>query len=247
MHILKGDCEFDFGANQCIPITPRTSPSDLPSGIPSDIPSTTLTWTISDEDAFSIKDQTELDQLKGDTDGSVLRQIFNDDGKTPTNEIHVETRDGAWISNVYLPTASNDGGGSSAVLEARLKFKLTVSSTWDVTVHYLGETSVKSRDLKKGEDIVLVLLPSLSSNIMVWYAEDDGYGPPASVSTSTQSSFEPSNAPTEKCVDVDNWTDSYGDNCSWYEQNDSPGCPDYGSYFSNSNGVIANDACCYCY
>ena len=45
---------------------------------------------------------------------------------------------------------------------------------------------------------------------------------------------------------MEGWTDAYEDDCSWYESNDSPGCPLYGSLFPNEDLVDANAACCYC-
>ena len=41
------------------------------------------------------------------------------------------------------------------------------------------------------------------------------------------------------------WTDYFGDDCSWYEENDMPGCPTYGMDYVGSMGV-AFDNCCYC-
>ena len=53
-------------------------------------------------------------------------------------------------------------------------------------------------------------------------------------------------------IDVNNciqntpdWKDYFGDDCSWYEENDMPGCPTYGMDYVGSMGV-AFDNCCYC-
>jgi len=51
---------------------------------------------------------------------------------------------------------------------------------------------------------------------------------------------------TDNECDLEGWTDSAGDDCSWYELNDSPGCPSTGSSYPNEDGVDANAACCYC-
>ena len=45
---------------------------------------------------------------------------------------------------------------------------------------------------------------------------------------------------------MEGWTDAYGDDCSWYESNDFPGCPLYGSSYRKEDVVDANAACCYC-
>merc|ERR1719223_206914 len=52
-------------------------------------------------------------------------------------------------------------------------------------------------------------------------------------------------APSASCTDLENWRDSYGDGCEWYEENDSEGCPNYGDYWNGGMGT-ANEACCWC-
>merc|ERR1719223_166888 len=52
-------------------------------------------------------------------------------------------------------------------------------------------------------------------------------------------------APSASCTDFENWRDSYGDGCEWYEENDSEGCPNYGDYWNGGMGT-ANEACCWC-
>ena len=49
-----------------------------------------------------------------------------------------------------------------------------------------------------------------------------------------------------ECSNLEGWVDIGGDDCTWYSEFDYPGCPFFGSYYSNSNGISANDACCYC-
>ena len=44
---------------------------------------------------------------------------------------------------------------------------------------------------------------------------------------------------------TDNWVDSYGDGCDWYEQNDQPGCAETGTLYQGEMGS-AIDHCCYC-
>ena len=49
------------------------------------------------------------------------------------------------------------------------------------------------------------------------------------------------------CVDDPvNWVvDIFGSTCQWYFQNEEPGCPNYGED-TGTNGLPANEACCYC-
>lgn len=59
------------------------------------------------------------------------------------------------------------------------------------------------------------------------------------------------NIAIQGCMDYENWEDSFGDDCSYYERYDNPGCPRYGNYFEafDSAGVGLGKpkfACCYC-
>ena len=51
-------------------------------------------------------------------------------------------------------------------------------------------------------------------------------------------------------MDMSGWLDEYGDDCTWYEQNDNPGCPNYGNDYAPPSGpftdVTPNQACCHC-
>merc|ERR1719291_1265557 len=51
--------------------------------------------------------------------------------------------------------------------------------------------------------------------------------------------------PTYCTGNTEGWTDEFGDDCSWYEDKDEPGCPNYGVDFPGELGT-AKDNCCYC-
>ena len=48
------------------------------------------------------------------------------------------------------------------------------------------------------------------------------------------------------CSDYNDWVDSSGYECDWYETYDSPGCARFGYSYPNEDNITANDACCYC-
>ena len=48
----------------------------------------------------------------------------------------------------------------------------------------------------------------------------------------------------DECTDTPDWVDVDGDNCTWYETNDDPGCPERGYYPSDEGPAVDN--CCYC-
>jgi hypothetical protein len=60
-------------------------------------------------------------------------------------------------------------------------------------------------------------------------------------------SMAPSAAPSlgANCADKVGWVDSFGDDCTWYEQYESLGCPLYGDYYDGGLGT-PNEACCHC-
>ena len=59
--------------------------------------------------------------------------------------------------------------------------------------------------------------------------------------TLSKTLYPPSCSP----VRHEDWTDAYGDTCSWYKEFDSPGCPNYGDLWDGGNGT-PKEACCYC-
>ena len=47
------------------------------------------------------------------------------------------------------------------------------------------------------------------------------------------------------CVDFPGWYDSYGDDCSWYERWENPGCPYWHDKADGGYGT-PGEACCHC-
>lgn len=59
--------------------------------------------------------------------------------------------------------------------------------------------------------------------------------------------WDPTPGPTAPCSgNTPGWTDSFGDGCAWYVENDTLGCPVFGNAYGGSSGV-ANDNCCWCF
>ena len=56
----------------------------------------------------------------------------------------------------------------------------------------------------------------------------------------------PTFSPSACMGNTENWVDSYGDGCDWYELNDLPGCEATGTAFVGEMGA-AIDHCCYCF
>ena len=59
-------------------------------------------------------------------------------------------------------------------------------------------------------------------------------------------STNPSDSPKPSSCDTPGWVDYFGDGCDWYEEFDSPGCPNYGDDDGGTGGSVADDNCCYC-
>jgi len=67
---------------------------------------------------------------------------------------------------------------------------------------------------------------------------------PPTISPKPSSSPTSSANPTKFCLDTPNWKDDEGDGCDWWEDNDEPGCPEYG-WITGDMGYAKNN-CCYC-
>jgi len=52
-------------------------------------------------------------------------------------------------------------------------------------------------------------------------------------------------APSAQCFDIHDYVDSYGDGCSWYEKNDSQGCPNWADCCDGGMGT-PHEGCCWC-
>jgi len=72
----------------------------------------------------------------------------------------------------------------------------------------------------------------------------DEFAPSPTAQPTTQA-HTVSAQPTSSCVDTPGWVDSFQDSCSWYEANDTPGCPKYGDSSRGEMGT-AKENCCYC-
>ena len=46
------------------------------------------------------------------------------------------------------------------------------------------------------------------------------------------------------CTNFPGWVDMFGDDCSWYEEFDSPQCPNEGDVFDEWGETRAKEACC---
>lgn len=60
--------------------------------------------------------------------------------------------------------------------------------------------------------------------------------------------FECPFEPDPGCQDIPGYVDTVGDSCSWHEQNEYPGCGEYGDSKGGEGfeGLTSHDACCYC-
>ncbi len=87
----------------------------------------------------------------------------------------------------------------------------------------------------------LVFSPTVSPMLYptdIW--EWPTYSPTKSPSSTT------STMPSACIGNTENWVDSAGDGCEWYEQNDLPGCEATSADFEGEMGS-AIDNCCYCF
>eukprot|EP00536_Pseudo-nitzschia_multiseries_P010041 jgi/Psemu1/24828/gm1.24828_g len=116
------------------------------------------------ENPYEVTGQNNLDMVGNDHTGAGLKEILNDNSKTPMNEVEVKTFDGSWVGDIYLP----DGD----VVPANSKVQITCESSWSVNVHYpnVQTGGHTSRKVSQGEVLIVLLTPY---NRNVWVAPGD--------------------------------------------------------------------------
>jgi hypothetical protein len=67
------------------------------------------------------------------------------------------------------------------------------------------------------------------------------------IAPTTSISPTSSSSPTLCAGNTPDWVDGYGDGCDWYEENDVPGCEEYGASCPAVDGSTAKESCCYCF
>ena len=63
--------------------------------------------------------------------------------------------------------------------------------------------------------------------------------------SSPMPSIDSTQSPTITCVDAVDWLDNTNTDCSWYSENEEPGCPIW-HWFPGNDGLSAGEACCHC-
>jgi len=108
-----------------------------------------------------ISGQSDLNKIKGESDpeAQVLTSIY----KSGSMEIEIQTWNGSWINELYLPDASD-------VLNLS-EFQLTCDSGWGVTVHYTnGGGTTQTIYVSNGNKLILAVVEGS------WITEDE-YNP----------------------------------------------------------------------
>jgi len=139
-NIPKHDGWFDLGAPEYVP--------EFPSAL---------------ENPYQVTGQNNLDMVGNDQTGAGLKDILNDNSKTPTNEVEVKTWDGSWVREIYLPDGSDVPAGS--------KIQITCDSGWDVRVYYpnVQTGNWRSRLMSRGDVHIFILTPYNNA----WILPDD--------------------------------------------------------------------------
>jgi len=115
------------------------------------------------ENPYQVTGQNNLDMVGNDQTGAGLKDILNDNSKTPTNEVEVKTWDGSWVREIYLPDGSDVPAGS--------KIQITCDSGWDVRVYYpnVQTGNWRSRLMSRGDVHIFILTPYNNA----WILPDD--------------------------------------------------------------------------
>ena len=112
---------------------------------------------------------------------------------------------------------------------------------WWYNVTYKGWSEIKSGDgnfCPEGKETISFGECLPGENIAVDYR---------TASPTTSMSPSSSSSPT-LCTNVNpDWVDGYGVGCDWYEENDVPGCEEYGELIAIDGSTTAKENCCYCF
>jgi hypothetical protein len=112
---------------------------------------------------------------------------------------------------------------------------------WWYNITYKGWSKVKFGDgdfCPEGNETISFGECLPGENVAVDYRT---IAPTTSISPTSSSS------PTLCAGNTPDWVDGYGDGCDWYEENDVPGCEEYGASCPAVDGSTAKESCCYCF
>jgi hypothetical protein len=112
---------------------------------------------------------------------------------------------------------------------------------WSYNVTYKGLSEIKGgygNFCPEGDETISFGECLPGENIAVDYRT---VAPTTSLSPSSSSS------PTFCTGNTPDWVDGYGYGCDWFEENDEPGCEEYGESCPAADGSTAKESCCYCF
>lgn len=114
------------------------------------------------DNAHLVSGQGRLSGIGDDPDAVGLKDLLNDDRKTPNNQVEIKTADGSWMSDFYLPKASE--------VPADSKVQFTCNSAWGINVFYPNpQTGAwRRKRLSTGQVLVIIVTPN-----NLWLASED--------------------------------------------------------------------------
>jgi len=96
------------------------------------------------DNPYVVSDQTNLDTIGDDPNSFGLISLLNSEN----NEIEIQTYNGAWMNDFYLPNGSD--------VPADSKIQVTCKSSWGTDVHYMQAGSLKTKSLSTDDVFILV-------------------------------------------------------------------------------------------
>jgi len=138
-------------------------------------------WSLEDS-YYTIKGQTALNSVGDDETSTRLTEIFQD----INNQVLLQTWDGEWKRNFYLPSPDSVEVGS--------KFQIKCGSTYYVNIFYDkgDDYGLFKRRVNKGEELILIVLNEEDGDegtaTPLWFSEEDYIPPPTGQPVSSPSS-----------------------------------------------------------
>jgi len=115
------------------------------------------------DSAFVVNGQANLNTIGNDPESVGIANLLNDSIKTPTAQIEIQTWDGSWVKDIYLPKGS--------MVPKTSKVQVTCDSGYSVNIYYPNtETGGwRTRSLSKGDVAIFLITPYKDT----WLASGD--------------------------------------------------------------------------
>ena len=114
-------------------------------------------------DRYILKGQSNLNTIGDDESASGMLKLLNSPDVTSVTNQHqleIQTSDGSWVRNIYLPVTVMGFASSSTLIPSTTKVQVTCNSGYPVTLWYpnMETGGFRKQHLSRGETVVALLV-----------------------------------------------------------------------------------------